>query len=135
MSALGFPHRRQHSPASVPDGGPPIDAQKLQVYNVALEFDALASGVGAAAGGLRDQLSRASASVILNTAEGAGRRSRRDKARFYGIARGSAMEAAACWDLLFRRRLIQADEYHTGRVLQVRVVQMLSALEKRMLAS
>jgi len=133
MSAQVFTHRPQPSPVSAPHDGPQIDAQKLHLYNVALEFDALASGVGATAGGLRDQLSRASASVILNTAEGAGRRSRRDKARFYGIARGSAMEAAACWDL--RRRVIQADEYHTGRVLQVRVVQMLSALEKRMLAS
>jgi four helix bundle protein len=44
---------------------------------------------------LRDQAMRAAKSAVLNTAEGAGRVSRADKARAFTIARGEACEAAA----------------------------------------
>jgi len=44
---------------------------------------------------LRDQLHRASISVVLNIAGGAGRFSAPDKARFSAIARGSATECGA----------------------------------------
>ena len=44
---------------------------------------------------LRDQAMRAAKSACLNTAEGAGRVSRADKARAFTIARGEACEAAA----------------------------------------
>jgi four helix bundle protein len=44
---------------------------------------------------LRDQASRSSRSAALNTAEGAGRVSRADTARVFGIARAEAVEAAA----------------------------------------
>lgn len=49
---------------------------------------------------LSDQLDRASISCVLNIAEGAGRTSPRERARFYTIARGSAVECLACLDLL-----------------------------------
>jgi four helix bundle protein len=54
-------------------------------------------------GALRDQLDRASVSIALNLAEGAGRRSARDKAHFFTIACGSATECAAAMDLLLAR--------------------------------
>ena len=79
---------------------------------------------------LRDQLRRASLSIVLNIAEGAGRRSRAQKRHFYGIARGSAMESAAIVDVLRVRQLATADECREGRALLVRVVQMLSRLEQ-----
>ena len=37
---------------------------------------------------------------MLNTAEGAGRTGAADKARFFAMARGSAMECAAILDVL-----------------------------------
>jgi four helix bundle protein len=49
---------------------------------------------------LRDQLRRASLSVILNVAEGAGQRSRAQKRQHYNIARGSTMECAAIVDVI-----------------------------------
>ena len=48
---------------------------------------------------LRDQLLRASSSVVLNTAEGFGSSSRGIKRRHYEIARGSAIECVAILDV------------------------------------
>ena len=49
---------------------------------------------------LSDQLDRASISVPLNIAEGAGRTTPRERIRHYTIARGSAVEClACCWSL------------------------------------
>ena len=48
---------------------------------------------------LRDQLLRATSSVCLNLAEGYGRQSTRDRARFYAIAFGSLREVQAIFDL------------------------------------
>jgi four helix bundle protein len=42
---------------------------------------------------------RAAKSACLNTAEGAGRVSRPDKARAFTIARGEACEAASCVEI------------------------------------
>src|SRR5688500_18676672 len=85
---------------------PATDAEKLDVYRVALEAHAQATTILAGDHRIvRDQLERASLSVILNTAEGAGRRSRKDKRRHYAIARGSAMECSAAVDVIAIRGL------------------------------
>src|SRR5438034_11291886 len=87
---------------------PSLDAERLDVYRVAIEFQRFAVSAVARGsnGGLRDQLDRASASIVLNIAEGAGRSSAPDKARFYAIARGSATECAAALDVLVARGLL-----------------------------
>jgi four helix bundle protein len=109
---------------------PALDAEKLDVYRVALEAQAQAAAlVPEDRRVLRDQLERASLSVILNIAEGAGRRSRKDKARHYAIARGSAMESAAIVDVIARRKLGEATACASTRGLYVRVVQMLTKLD------
>src|SRR5215470_12793437 len=67
---------------------PQLDANRLHVYGVALELHGLCCTLVAQLNRIvKDQLERASLSVVLNIAEAAGRRSRRDKARFYAIAR------------------------------------------------
>ena len=81
---------------------------------------------------LKDQLERASLSVCLNVAEAAGRRSPRDKARFYAIARGSATEVAALLDILTLRRLASPAAIRTGRRLAIRIVQMLTRIDQRL---
>ena len=48
---------------------------------------------------LQDQLLRASASIVLNLAEGSGKRSPAEQRRFYGIAMGSLRECQAVLDL------------------------------------
>jgi four helix bundle protein len=118
-----------------PDAAEPLlAAERLDVYNVALEFQRLALSAVAQGshGGLRDQLERASASIVLNIAEGAGRSSAPDKARFYSIARGSATECAAILDLLRARAAIGDADQRRARSLLVRIVQMLTRLAARM---
>ena len=48
---------------------------------------------------LKDQLARASSSIVLNLAEGYGRLSRADKKRFYIIAFGSIRECQSIVDI------------------------------------
>ena len=58
--------------------------------------------------------------MVLNIAEAGGRRSRRDKARFYAMARGSATEVAALLDVLERRRLVSPAAIVTARRLSLK---------------
>jgi four helix bundle protein len=102
----------------------------LDVYRVALEFQMVSATLlprrGQAA--LRDQLDRASTSIVLCTAEGAGRTSRPDKARFYSMARGSATECAAVVDIAMARGLCSAAAGPVARSHLIRIVQMLTKL-------
>jgi four helix bundle protein len=110
---------------------PALDFERLDVYRVALDFQLLASELSARGDSiLRDQLRRASLSILLNISEGAGRRSRPDKRRFYAIARGSATECAAVVDVLRVRALAARTECLRARSLLVRVVQMLTKLDR-----
>ena len=112
---------------------PQLDANKLHVYAVALELHTHCSVLVATLNRIvKDQLERASLSVVLNIAEAGGRRSRRDKARFYAIARGSATEVAALLDVLTARRLASPAAVRTGRRLAIRCVQMLTRVHQRL---
>ena len=118
---------------------PLLDAERLQVYRLAVQFQTLATRLvprqrGVLLATLRDQLDRASVSIVLNIAEGAGRFSPPDKARFYAIARGSATECGALLDLLLARHLVTASLQREARSLIVRIVQMLTRLSDRMAA-
>jgi four helix bundle protein len=75
--------------------------EKLDCYQVALQLNTLVPRlIPRGHRELRDQLTRASLSILLNCAESTGRTSPADKARFFSIARGSAMECAAIIDVL-----------------------------------
>jgi len=75
--------------------------ERLDAYRLAVEFHRALQTIAIPRGtGLSDQLARASASVVLNLAEGLGRESQRERARFFEIAKASAMECAAVLDLL-----------------------------------
>jgi four helix bundle protein len=116
-------------------GRPPayLDCERLDCYRVAVEFQAVAARIVSYGrlGALRDQLDRASVSIVLNFAEGAGRRTLPDKSRFYTIARGSATECAAILDLLLARGLVSPADHRHGRGLLIRVIQMLTRLVQR----
>jgi four helix bundle protein len=129
-------------PDPAPADAPPfadgvlLDAEKLDCYRLAVEFQSLAVRLLPRRGyaGLRDQLDRASVSIVLNIAEGAGRFSPADKARFYAIARGSATECAAIVDVMVSRGLGTPSLCRQSRSLLVRIVQMLTRLNARMAA-
>jgi four helix bundle protein len=77
---------------------------------------------------LRDQASRSSKSACLNTAEGAGRVSRADKARVFGIARAEAVEAAAAVEIaLLCGDCAEAQAVEVARVAN-RLVALLTGL-------
>jgi four helix bundle protein len=85
-----------------------FDHEKLDVYQEAITFCAWVGeflAVIAAKAGAKDQLDRASTSIPLNIAEGNGKFSAKDRARFFEMARGSALECAACLDVLLVRKL------------------------------
>jgi len=113
---------------------PLFDHEKLEVYQDSLLFCRWAGGViseirvKAAA---KDQLDRASTSIPLNIAEGNGKFSRRDRARFFEIARGSALECAACLDVLVVRGLTDAERIRSGKEQLFHIVRMLIGLLRR----
>ncbi|WP_153556353.1 four helix bundle protein [Roseimaritima sediminicola] len=77
---------------------------RLDVYRLSIEYVSAAFDVSESLSGLhrhpRDQWLRAAQSIPLNIAEGNGKRSLKDRARFFDIARGSAFECAAIQDVL-----------------------------------
>ncbi len=117
-------------PTTATDSRPLLDFQRLDVYAVALQFQVAASRLlPSCTTALRDQLDRASLSIVLNIAEGCGRRAVRDKRRFYAMARGSAFECSAVLDVLYLRGLAPAAEYVAGQRLLTRLAQMLTRLQ------
>jgi len=118
-------------PALAAHDEPTLAIDRLDVYRTALDFAALASRVRVTPASLRDQIERASASIVLNLAEGVGRTSQPDQAHFFAIARGSALECAAVLDLLRARGTLAPEAHREGRGLLVRVIQMLSRLIDR----
>src|SRR3990170_4172239 len=109
-----------------------LDHERLDVYHLALDFLVLASGIievlPRGRSHLADQFSRASLSIVLNLAEGAGKHSRPDKRRYYLTARGSATESAALLDVCCRLKLLDEDGHKTGKAMVVRIVSMLIRL-------
>ena len=115
---------------------PTFDHEKLDVYRTAIEFVAwsgllLEERLARCALSAVKQLDRASTSVPLNIAEGNGKRSRRDRCRYLDTARGSAYECAAALDVLVARRVLGAGDVAAGKILLVRVVEMLGRLVSR----
>ena len=101
---------------------------KLTVYQRALEFaswsqDLIESLIKRTS--TRDQLERAGDSIALNIAEGNGKFSLKDGARFFQIAHGSALECAACLDLLVARRLCADSAVTRGKSILGEIVKML----------
>jgi len=84
MSDAFVPRSSHPSTEPLFAGAALLDAEKLDCYRIALEFQGIAGQLVPKRGyaELRDQLDRASISIVLNIAEGCGRRSPADKGRF-----------------------------------------------------
>jgi four helix bundle protein len=119
--------------APTPNAAVGLDAERLDAYAVALKLQPLTAQLARRLSGhFRDQLERASLSVLLNLAEGVGRTQPADKARYYAISRGSASECAALIDVLRVRGLVDEALCTEARGLLVRMVQMTTRLEQAM---
>ena len=106
--------------------------QRLDVYQRSIEFLGLVRRIRSLLpkghADLADQLRRSAQSVPQNIAEGCGRTTRADKARYYTIARGSAMESASHLDVMRIEELIDDQLYTGGIDILERVVAMLTKL-------
>lgn len=106
----------------------PFHHEKLIVYQRSLEFaawsqvliDSLTKKTAT-----RDHLERAGDSIALNIAEGNGKFSLKDRARFFQIAHGSALESAACLDLFVARGCCEEDAIANGKLILEEIVKML----------
>jgi len=81
---------------------------------------------------VRDQLDRASTSVPLNIAEGNAKFSTADRARYFQTAQGSAVECAACLDVMVARGLSDSTLAAEGKVQLEEVVRMLAGMLDRL---
>jgi len=106
--------------------------ERLDCYQCALQFAAVSfnalRSISRGHGDLADQLRRATTSIILNIAEGAGKTTAKDQARFHAIARGSAMECAAVFDVLRLQSAVDAELAQQAKGTLERVVAMLTRM-------
>lgn len=81
---------------------------------------------------LRDQLDRATTSILLNIAEGSAKYSPKDKRRYYLAARGSAQECLAIIHILeIRREVGEAQVKEYAEILEG-ISKMVSGLVNAM---
>ena len=80
----------------------------------------------------KDQLIRASSSIVLNIAEGCSRISIPSKRNFFVIARGSALECGAIFDILKNISYIEDTVFLFYYVLIEEISKMLFALIKKL---
>jgi len=78
---------------------------------------------------LADQLKRAVSSIALNIAEGNSRYSAKERLRFFSIARASAAESAAIFDIAEALNLVSSEEYSEMQDRLIQIVKMLYKLK------
>jgi four helix bundle protein len=108
-----------------------FDHEKLRVYQETLAFASWVETIlerVKKSSPLHDQLDRARTSILLNIAEGNGHFTAADRCRFFDTARGSALECAACLDLLALKNVINQTELAHGKGLLEHIVSMLVGL-------
>jgi four helix bundle protein len=109
-----------------------LSFQKLDVYRCSIDFIVVSrrirQSLGRGNADLSDQLRRSAQSAPQNIAEGVGKVSKPDKARYFAMARGSAMESAAHVDVMRAEQLISEETYAEAVALLERIVAMLTRL-------
>jgi len=109
-----------------------FDHEKLNVYYEALDFVGHATELLERVpkrAAVYDQLDRASTAIPLNIAEGTGKFTPPDRCRYYNTARGSALECAACLDVLVVKKILK-QEITEAKAVLIKVVSMLVGLIK-----
>src|SRR5262249_19461339 len=100
-----------------------FDHERLDVYQAAMKFviltDEIIENLPRGRAYLADQFQRASTSILLNIAEGAGEMSTNEKVRFYRMARRSATECAGILAVIQNLGLTKTE---------LRIVSMLSKM-------
>jgi four helix bundle protein len=105
--------------------------ERWEVYRAALELQAIAVAIAEAIRASDptrfDQITRASPSILLNIAEGAGEFGTKDKVRFYRYAKRSAFEVASAVSTI-RDSRVAAPDIDRALALAQHVVRALTRL-------
>jgi four helix bundle protein len=116
----------------VPDDPPEVEFafERLLVYQAAVAFrDIIRPSLTARKTGtaeLRDQLNRASLSMITNTAEGAGRFKPADKANYFLMVSGSTTECVSLLSECEKEGILDKLSLRKGRFAAHSVVSILT---------
>ena len=109
-----------------------LSHEKLIVYQVSIKFFAasvaIIRNIPKGNADLVDQFRRASTSIPFNIAEGAGKRSRPDTARYFSIALGSALECGAILDVCNILKVSKHEEIQSAKDQLYEIVCMLSKM-------
>ncbi len=109
-----------------------LDHEKLDVYQISIEFTALAvkiaESIPRGCSSLADQLKSASLSIPFNIAEGCGKTGKKDKKKFYSIAKDFAMECRAILDVCSVIKTDLKGLVKEGKSLLTRIVAMLTEM-------
>ncbi len=115
-----------------------LDHHKLDVYHRALSLlevcDRIVEKLPPGRSHVRGQIDRAASSVVANIAEGAGEFRSKEKARFYRMARRSATETAAWFDIIEMRKeapegALQSANQHVEDVVAM-LVKLIRSCER-----
>jgi len=108
-----------------------FDHEKLRVYQESLAFASWVETIlerAKKSSPLHDQLDRARTSILLNIAEGNAKYTAPDRCRYFDTARGSALECAACLDVLVAKGKCTAEQTQYGKELLQETVALLVGL-------
>ena len=116
-----------------------FDFEKLQVYQKSKEFNLKIKKdilrIDSLEKTTKDQLWRASLSIVLNIAESTSRFSDADKKNFYVISRGSLIESIAVLDLMKDEMILSKEQYlefyNKGEELSKILYVLIKRLEKK----
>ena len=113
-----------------------FDHEKLKVYQLAIEFvtwsETLLEECQAKAASAKRDLEETSSSIPNNIAEGNGKWSKKDRKKFFEVARGSALECASCLDILVAKRRISGDRVIQGKEQLRSIVNLLTRMIKNL---
>ena len=109
-----------------------FDFENLEVYRKAKFFNSTVSKTVLKLSSLdnvtKNQLKRASLSIVLNIAEGTSRFSKPDRKNFCVVARGSAFECVAIFDVLKDEEQLATEEFQKLYSLSEEISKMLFAM-------
>jgi len=113
-----------------------FDHEKLEVYQLAIQFASwtevlVEDGKGKAASA-KKHLDDASSSIPDNIAEGNGTWSKKERKKFFEVARVSALECASCLDVLVAKRRSSADRVIEGKKQLRSIVNVLTRMIKNL---
>lgn len=113
-----------------------FDFERLVVFEKALGFYQLVVSLKLSSDVtdrlLKKQLYRAAMSIVLNIAEGTGRKGLKDRKHFYTIARGSVFECAAILRILDISHPSESSTIDQAYPLSVEIAKILSTLIRRL---